>query len=221
VTETYSRSVSRSGGGFGGRSGISAACTGDGAEDCDLRYHGIDSSEGAVDRTRGAASTATSGVASVALSRESSGGSTSVAVGVELASRKANSASSADGLVLSTRLSALVLKAHRDSVERVVEARDTPALAFETKDIDRVADLRQALQIYDDAALVRYMLTAIWVTMSNGVVHLNFLYDIGVSLRRCSKTPASVSTTCLHHKLCEFDQQTIFINEHVSFVPIC
>jgi hypothetical protein len=134
---------------------------GDGAEDCDLRYHGIDSSEGAVDRMRGAASTATSGVASAELSRGLSGGSASVAVGVELASRKANSASSAAGADLSTRLGTLVLKAHCDSVERVVEARDAPALIFDTEDIDRAADLRQALQIYDDAALVRYMLTEI------------------------------------------------------------
>jgi hypothetical protein len=113
-------------------------------------------------------------------------------VGVELVSRDASSASSAVGSILSTRFGTLVLKAHRDSVERVVEARDTPALAFETEDIDRAADLRQALQTYDDAALVRYMLTAIWVTMLNGVVHLNFLDDIGVFLRRCSKIPASV-----------------------------
>ena len=42
VTETYSSSVCRSGGGFGGRSGTSAGFSvGDWTDDCCLRYHGM------------------------------------------------------------------------------------------------------------------------------------------------------------------------------------
>jgi hypothetical protein len=90
----------------------------------------------------------------------------SVAAGFELPSRKANSGSSAMGSFLSALLDAVVLKAHRDSVEGAIEVRGVAPLAFEIAETGLAAALRQALQTYDEAALERYILgtrRVLWV----------------------------------------------------------
>lgn len=158
--ETYSRRVARRGGGFGGRSGIWAGFNaGDGTDDCCLRYHGIALScwEGGV--VDGEASVATSGAASFQPSEGSVAASwdtVSSLTGLELSSRKANPGSSVEGSFLSTRRSALVLKAHRETVEGAVR-KDAP-LGRGTEVDWRTWVPRQALQMnLEEAALEKDM----------------------------------------------------------------
>jgi hypothetical protein len=82
-----------------------------------------------------------------------------VAVGPVPPLRKANSGSSADGSFLSALLDTLVLKAHRNPVEGVMDARDATPLDVEIEDDDRIVVLRQAAQMnFDEAALEKDML---------------------------------------------------------------
>lgn len=182
--DTYSRRAWSNGGGFGGKSGISAGFwVGDGTEDCCLRYHGIEGEGDGVVSSAGA---------------DSAG----VVAGFVLSLRKTNSGSSAEGSCLSTLAGMLVLRAHRAALEvvsdAVDEARGIKLLGRVVEAAARENALRQALQTkLDERVRAIYMLhekaSVERVPSPDGVAHATFLHGVGETEPRRSATPAAPS----------------------------